>query len=73
MTDTAKKNGLRKYLAYALGFLGDAFYYQFISSYLLVFLTGPAGLSSKDAGTIGSVIVLADAFFSLFVGGSPTD
>ncbi|MBQ1476479.1 MAG: MFS transporter [Firmicutes bacterium] len=68
MTDTAKKNGLRKKLAYALGFLGDAFYYQFISSYLLVFLTGPAGLSSKDAGTIGSVIVLADAFFSLFVG-----
>ncbi len=63
-----KKNGLGKYISYGMGFLGDACYYQFISAYLLVFLTGPAGLSSKDAGTIGSFIVLADAIFSLFVG-----
>ena len=68
MADQKKTGGLRKYIAFGIGFLGDAFYYQFISTYLLVFLTGPAGLNSKDAGTIGSVIVLADAFFSLFVG-----
>lgn len=59
---------LRKYIAYGTGFLGDAFYYQFITTYLLVFLTGPAGLTPKNAGTVGSIIVLADAVGSLFVG-----
>lgn len=68
MTAEKKKGGMRKYIAYGTGFLGDALYYQFISTYLLVFLTGVAGLSPKDAGTIGSVIVLADAAGSLFVG-----
>ena len=69
MTPEKKKGGgLRKYVAYGTGFLGDAFYYQFISTYLLVFLTGVAELTPKDAGTIGSIIVLADAVGSLFVG-----
>ena len=68
MTAEKKKGGLRKYVAYGTGFLGDALYYQFISSYLLVFLTGAVGMSPKDAGTVGSIIVLADAAGSLFVG-----
>lgn len=68
MTAEKKGGGLKKYIAYGTGFLGDAFYYQFITTYLLVFLTGPAGLAPKDAGTIGSIIVLADAVGSLFVG-----
>ena len=68
MTKDRKSGGLRKYIAYGTGFLGDALYYQFITSYLLVFLTGPAGLGSKDAGTVGSIIVLADAVCLLFVG-----
>ena len=68
MSEQKKTGGLRKYIAYGTGFLGDAFYYQFITTYLLVFLTGPAGLSPKDAGTVGSIIVLADAIGSLFVG-----
>ena len=61
MTKDKRSGGLRKYIAYGTRFLGDALYYQFITSYLLVFLTGPAGLGSKDAGTVGSIIVLADA------------
>ena len=68
MTAEKKKGGLRKYVAYGTGFLGDALYYQFISSYLLVFLTGAVGMNPKDAGTVGSIIVLADAAGSLFVG-----
>ena len=63
-----KKIDYKKHFFFAAGFLGDACYYQFMSSYLLVFLTGPAGMSAKDAGTVGSVIVLADAIFSIFVG-----
>ena len=68
MTAEKKGGNLRRYIAYGTGFLGDALYYQFITSYLLVFLTGPVGLGSKDAGTVGSIIVLADAVCSLFVG-----
>ena len=68
MTKEKKGGNLRRYIAYGTGFLGDALYYQFITSYLLVFLTGPVGLGSKDAGTVGSIIVLADAVCSLFVG-----
>ena len=68
MTTEKKGGNLRRYIAYGTGFLGDALYYQFITSYLLVFLTGPVGLGSKDAGTVGSIIVLADAVCSLFVG-----
>ena len=63
-----KKVDLKKHLSFAAGFLGDACYYQFMTSYLLVFLTGPAGLTAKDAGTVGSIIILADAICSLFVG-----
>lgn len=63
-----KKGGISKYLNYSVGFLGDAFLYQFMTSFLLVFLTGPAAMSSKDAGTVASTIVLADAFFSIFAG-----
>ena len=66
MEKTGKTSqGLRKYVCYGLGFLGDSCYYQFITTFLLVFLTGPAGLSPKDAGTVGSFIVLADAFCSV--------
>ncbi|MBR5641327.1 MAG: MFS transporter [Firmicutes bacterium] len=68
MAEQKKTSALRRYISYGTGFLGDALYYQFITTYLLVFLTGPAGLSPKDAGTIGSIIVLADAVGSLFVG-----
>ena len=68
MAEQKKTSALRRYISYGTGFLGDALYYQFITSYLLVFLTGPVGLGSKDAGTVGSIIVLADAICSLFVG-----
>ena len=65
---THNKNGLSKYLTYGTGFLGDAFFYQFMTNFLLVFLVGPAAMNSKDTGTVASTIVLADAFFSIFAG-----
>lgn len=63
-----KKVDIKKHLSFAAGFLGDACFYQFMTAYLLVFLTGPAGMSAKNAGTVGSIIILADAICSLFVG-----
>lgn len=63
-----KNRKLKIHLGYGFGYVTDACFYQFLASYQVLFLTGTAGMSAADAGTIYSVTMLADAVFSIFIG-----
>lgn len=59
---------LKRHLGYGVGFFPDGLYYNFVTTYQLVFLTTVVGLDAARAGTIISVSIMADAFVSAFVG-----
>ena len=55
-------------LGYGTGALGEAGFYQFVTSFQLIFLTGVVGISPELAGTITSLTILVDAVCSIAVG-----
>ena len=59
---------LRLSLGYAVGAVGEAGFYQFVTAFQLVFLTGVVKLSPGLAGTITSLTILMDAVCSVLIG-----
>ena len=58
----------KRHIGYGVGYLPDACYYNFQSTYQLLFLTGIVGMEAGRAGTIISITIMADAIFSILVG-----
>ncbi|MDD3537261.1 MAG: MFS transporter [Bacillota bacterium] len=58
----------KRHIGYGVGYFPDACYYNFLSTYQLLFLTSIVGMDAGRAGTIISTTIMADAVFSILVG-----
>lgn len=59
---------VKRHVGYGIGYFPDGLYYNFISTYQLVFLTSVVGMDAARAGTIMSLTIMADAVVSVLVG-----
>jgi GPH family glycoside/pentoside/hexuronide:cation symporter len=62
------KAELKLYAGYSVGAVAEAGYHQFITSFLLVFLTSVAGIDPGRAGTIALLTMLMDVAGTVFIG-----
>ncbi len=58
----------RDLLGYGAATVADSGPYNFVTVYLILFLTTVVGMSPERAGTVMSVIVLVDGLVSVFIG-----
>ncbi|MDO4486283.1 MAG: MFS transporter [Bacillota bacterium] len=58
----------RELIGYGAATIADAAPYNFVTVYLILFLTTIAGLSPEKAGTVSSVIILANGITGAFIG-----
>lgn len=59
---------LKLCMGYGAGAVGEAGFYQFVTSFQLIFLTGVVGMPPGMAGTITSLTILVEAICSIVVG-----
>lgn len=62
------KTEMKMYAGYSVGAVAEAGYHQFVTSFLLVFLTSVAGIDPGRAGTIALLTMLMDVAGTVFIG-----